>query len=209
MRTQFTLNKIDTGDGCIGPNIEPVIAYARELALGWDKGIGRQTGGSKYTVRADGEHKNYNSTKQLTKALSSVHIGAVCQVFRNMDKGATITFNQDDFENARAVPINSTASIDMPVPRKGYVINCAGQELHEDARIFIQEADRPQFGGARIIDALTFIKKYPQKRINQGMIVGVFFYVGIANEVRPEDKQVKWNVPDVYAINGWKVGGPK
>jgi hypothetical protein len=94
----------------------------------------------------------------------------------------------------------------LPTPKKGHVITSAGQEIHEDARVFVQESDRTQYGGARIVDALTFIKQHPFKYLYEGIIAGLFFYHDKMNEVSEEDRRaIKYNGPDLYAMNGWEA----
>jgi len=56
------------------------------------------------------------------------------------------------------------------------VTNNHDQSVHEDSRVYIQEADRLRWGGARMIDAQTFVKEHPNTKLQDGFTVGTYHY---------------------------------
>jgi hypothetical protein len=56
------------------------------------------------------------------------------------------------------------------------VINNYGQSVHVDARIWLNETDRVRYGGARMIDAKTFVTDHPEAKLEQGFAIGTYHY---------------------------------
>ena len=54
--------------------------------------------------------------------------------------------------------------------------NNHGQDINEDARVYLTEQHRKQYGGARMIDALTFVQHHPDIRLQEGFIIGLYHY---------------------------------
>lgn len=91
--------------------------------------------------------------------------------------------------------------------KNGFVVNCCGQQIHEDCKMMLSENDRRNFGGARFVDAKTFIQKHPLKFIGDTFIMGTKCYEGDTINLTAVDRAAcKMNVPECYEINGWKAG---
>ena len=56
------------------------------------------------------------------------------------------------------------------------VSNNHGQSVHVDARIWLHEADRVRYGGARMIDAKTFVINHPEAQLQEGFTIGTYHY---------------------------------
>lgn len=48
--------------------------------------------------------------------------------------------------------------------------------INPDSKVYIHEADRPTYGGARMIDAGTFRNQHPDIPLVQGFILGLYHY---------------------------------
>jgi len=56
------------------------------------------------------------------------------------------------------------------------VTNNYSQTVHVDARIWLHEVDRPRYGGARMIDAKTFVTNHPDRLLQTGFTLGTYHY---------------------------------
>jgi hypothetical protein len=56
------------------------------------------------------------------------------------------------------------------------ITNNHNQLIHCDSRIWLHEADRTRYGGARLIDAKTFITNHPDSRLQEGFTIGTYHY---------------------------------
>lgn len=79
----------------------------------------------------------------------------------------------------------------------GHIVNCHGQRIHPDATVILGESDRRSFGGARFIDAETFVKMRPLSKLIASFVAGQW---------ATQDTQtgIIMDVPAAYAANGWK-----
>lgn len=48
--------------------------------------------------------------------------------------------------------------------------------IHPDSSVYLQEADRPSYGGARVVDAGTFRSQHPEIQLERGFILGLYHY---------------------------------
>lgn len=93
----------------------------------------------------------------------------------------------------------------MKTLKTGHIINCCGQEIHEDAKVLLNEPDRKYFGNARFIDALTFVRRFPQKYLGETFTLGTKVYEGDSlNNTQTDKTAFKHMVPEVYRLNGWE-----
>lgn len=61
------------------------------------------------------------------------------------------------------------------------VTNNHGQSIHDDSWIWLQEHDRVRYGGARMIDAKTFVTNHPEAKLERGFLLGTYHYDATLN----------------------------
>jgi len=88
----------------------------------------------------------------------------------------------------------------LPTPPEHYLQDAWGNEVHEDSKVLL---DHHAYRGARFIDALTFVKQNPTKRLQQTFILGTLTFTGELDEPDPDPK---FTLRELYQINSWWAG---
>jgi len=85
----FTLSRITLPDGCVMPNVPPVLAAAMTAC-----GLARERQGfPRFRLQVDGHIATTDRLATLRTWLEAIAIGSTCRVFRNGGQGATIDFD--------------------------------------------------------------------------------------------------------------------
>lgn len=86
MNQKMTILQKAYDNGCVGADVDHIIAAAEHLAKK------PMSGFPKYVVKVDGEHIKITNVQKLRKVLECINTGLTCEIFRNAGKGCTIDF---------------------------------------------------------------------------------------------------------------------